>query len=100
MDKTAYLPDGTLFAFWEKEQVYDKELHVDQKHPLADDKNDGSPGRPLLTIQAAAKAAVPGTRILIHGGTYRECVRPAQGGMDAACMISYEAFDKIGRAHV
>lgn len=94
MDKTAYLPDGTLFAFWEKEQVYDKELHVDQKHPLADDKNDGSPGRPLLTIQAAAKAAVPGTRILIHGGTYRECVRPAQGGMDAACMISYEAFDK------
>ena len=103
MDKTAYLPDGNLFAFWEKEQLYDKEIHVDQKHPLADDSNNGSPESPFLTIQAAAKQAVPGTRVVIHGGVYREWVRPVRGGADAEHMISYEAFDQdeeIGRAHV
>lgn len=94
MDKTAYLPDGNLFAFWEKEQLYDKEIHVDQKHPLADDSNNGSPESPFLTIQAAAKQAVPGTRVVIHGGVYREWVRPVRGGADAEHMISYEAFDQ------
>lgn len=92
MDRTGYLPDGTYFDFWEKQTVYEKQLHVDQKHPLADDQNDGSLGHPLLTIQEAANRATPGTQVLIHGGVYREWVRPAQGGLDAAHMISYEAF--------
>lgn len=93
MDRTTYLPDGTLFDFWEKEAVYDRQLHVDRKHPLANDWNDGSAEHPFLTIQEAARRAVPGTRVLIHEGEYREWVRPMKGGVDAFRMISYEAFE-------
>ncbi len=92
MDRTGFLPDGSLFDFWEKETVYDRQLHVDQSHSLASDENDGSRERPLRTIQEAARRAQPGTQVLIHGGVYREWVRPVQGGLDAAHMISYEAF--------
>lgn len=92
MDRTGFLPDGSLFDFWEKETVYEREIHVDGKNPLADDKNDGSRERPLLTIQEAAGRAEPGTRVLIHAGEYREWVRPMRSGLDALHMISYEAF--------
>ena len=37
MDRTGFLPDGSLFDFWEKETVYDRQLHVDQRHSLASD---------------------------------------------------------------
>lgn len=92
MDKTAMLPDGREFAFWETEQKYDRELHVNASHPLADDGNEGSRERPFLTIQAAARLAKAGTRVWIHGGEYRECVQPAFGGTDPAHMVSYEAW--------
>ena len=93
-DEPDRLAGGERFAFWEKEQHYRKELHVDQKHPQADDKNDGSMEHPLRTIQAAADRALPGTRVWIHGGVYRECVRPARGGDDADTMICYEAWNQ------
>lgn len=92
MHQTALLPDGSVFEFWEKKQNYRCELHVDGKHPLADDRNDGSAERPFQTIQAAASIAEAGTRIWIHGGEYREWVHPVRGGTDAEHMISYEAF--------
>lgn len=89
-DYTAVLPDGTDFVFWEKEQVYDRELHVDVQEG-SDRTGDGSGRAPFASIQAAAAIAGPGTRVLIHAGIYRECVRPAQGGTDPQHMISYEA---------
>jgi len=46
-----------------------------------------------FTINAAARIAVPGTRVLIHGGTYRETVQPVMGGSSPEKMISYEAFE-------
>ncbi len=46
-------------------------------------RGDGSPDAPFATINAAAAIAEAGTRVLIHQGTYRECVRPAFGGEDA-----------------
>lgn len=91
-DMTLRLPDGNYFNLWEKAQNHDREIHVDGNHPAASDKNDGSPGSPLKTINAAASIAMPGTRILIHGGIYRECVHPVRGGSSADKMISYEAF--------
>ncbi len=84
------LPDGTKFSFWEKETVYTKELHVSAS--AAEDGADGSAEHPFRRIQQAADIAEPGTKILIHGGVYRECVRPAKGGTDPEHMISYEAF--------
>lgn len=92
-DRTARLPNGQMFAFWEVPQVYDNELHVDNRNPHASDENSGTAERPLRTINAAAQIVVPGTRVRIHGGTYRETVQPARGGVSPGKMISYEAFD-------
>ena len=86
------LPDGRPFAFWEKETVYTRTLYVDGQNPAASDTNDGSESHPFRTIQRAADLAEPATRIRIHAGIYRECVRPRKGGTDPEHMISYEAF--------
>ena len=88
----AILPDGTSFAFWEKECHWQKTLYVACNDPAATDEGGGSEAVPYKTISAAAKAATPGTRIRIKAGLYRECVQPAMGGTDPENMISYEAF--------
>jgi len=93
MDKTALLPNGDSYAFWETEQIYARELHVSNTHPDALDDNDGTPDKPFRTINAAAQAATPGTRVRIHKGTYRETVQPAHGGEGPNRLISYEAFE-------
>lgn len=87
------LPEGNRFDFWEKPQVYEKEYHVNPKAEGASDDNDGSMEHPFATIQAAANIAKAGTRVLIHGGVYRECVQPAYGGEGPEKMVSYEAFE-------
>jgi len=91
-DLSALLPDGNSFEFWEKETVWKREIHVSASDPAASDDNDGSAAHPFRTINRAAAEAEPGTRVLIHAGLYRECVKPARGGMDPEHMISYEAF--------
>lgn len=91
-DPAAQLPNGQMFEFWEVPQIYDREIHVDNNNPDSSDENEGTALRPLKTINAAAAIATPGTRVLIHGGTYRETVQPAMGGLDPARMICYEAF--------
>ena len=91
-DYSAILPDGSSFHFWEKDPVYTRELFVSAEDPAASDDNDGSAAAPFRTIGRAAKEAAPGTRIRIHAGTYRECVRPARGGEDPEHMIFYEAY--------
>ena len=92
-DLTAILPDGRAYESWEREEIYEYVLHVDGQNPLASDENDGSEKAPFKTISKAARVAVPGTRVLIHAGIYRECVSPDAGGTDPAHMISYEACE-------
>lgn len=92
MDKTAILPDGRSYDFWEVPQKYEKELHVNRAHPQADDQNDGTIDRPFQTIQAAANVAKAGTRVWIHGGEYRECVHPVAGGTDPEHMVCFQAY--------
>ena len=89
---SSLLPDGSTFEFWETEPVWERELFVSASDPAASDENDGSEARPFRTINRAAKEATPGTRVRIHAGLYRECVKPAKGGTDPAHMISYEAY--------
>lgn len=91
MDLSAILPEGNTFDFWEKDCIYTHTLHVNGQHPAACDDNDGSETAPLKTINRAAQLAKPGTKVSIHGGIYRECVRPAVGGTDAEHMVCYEA---------
>lgn len=92
-DWSAVLPNGQMFEFWEVEPKFERELHVDCNNPGASDNNDGSEDRPFKTINAAAQVAMPGTRVLIHGGVYRETVQPARGGVSPEKMISYEAYN-------
>ncbi len=56
-----------------------------------DDASDGSPARPLRTIQAAANQAKPGDIITVHEGTYRERIDPPRGGESDATRIIYQA---------
>lgn len=88
-DTTAVLPNGDSFGFWDDCTQYDKELHVDAKN--GSDRNDGSAMHPLQTINAAAAVATAGTRVLIHAGEYRECVKPVYSGESEKKMIAYEA---------
>jgi hypothetical protein len=92
MKSVSRLPNGENFVFWERKPRYTTELHVDCGNPEADDGNNGSRGFPLKTIQAAAERAIAGTRVLIHAGEYRECVKPKRGGDGPEAMICYEAF--------
>lgn len=94
MKKTASsrLPSGDYFESWETIEKYSCELHVDINDPSANDGNDGSAAMPFASISAAAAVAGPGTRVVIHKGVYRECVRPAMGGTAPENMISYESF--------
>jgi hypothetical protein len=89
-DLSALLPEGNSFAFWEDETDYKHILYVDGKNSAAADSNPGTAEAPFKTIGAAAEAAVPGTKVLIRGGEYRETVRPARGGSGPKEMICYE----------
>jgi len=51
----------------------------------------GSQDRPLRTIDRAAALAEPGDTVLVHGGEYREWVRPRRGGLSDRRRITYEA---------
>lgn len=55
------------------------------------DHNEGSAQEPFLTIQRAADIAAAGDTVVIHGGVYREWVKPAFGGSGDSRRITYEA---------
>lgn len=55
-----------------------------------DDAHDGSAGRPLRTVSAAAARAHAGDTILVGAGTYRERIDPPRGGT-AESPITYAA---------
>jgi len=64
------------------------EIHV---ATTGDDANDGSPAKPLRTIQAAAGKAQPGDTVTVHAGVYRERVNPPRGGESDEKRIVYQA---------
>lgn len=41
-DLTLQLPNGDFFQSWEKEQFYEKELHVACNHSAASDNNESN----------------------------------------------------------
>src|SRR5215469_11494429 len=55
------------------------------------DNQSGSEDSPLRTITRAAELAGPGDTVLVHGGEYREWVRPRRGGLSDARRITYQA---------
>lgn len=85
------LPDGRPFAFWECRTPFTRTYRVAALHPRASDEGPGTAEAPFATIGRAASLLQPGERVLIGDGVYRECVRPARGGLSPEQMISYEA---------
>src|SRR5215207_4920836 len=64
------------------------ELHV---APTGSDDADGSEQYPLQTISRAARLAQPGDTVVVHGGVYREWVRPRFSGLSDRRRITYTA---------
>src|SRR5215212_6186511 len=64
------------------------ELHV---APTGSDDADGSELYPLRTISCAARLAQPGDTVVVHGGVYREWVRPRYSGLSDRRRITYTA---------
>ncbi|WP_343319026.1 right-handed parallel beta-helix repeat-containing protein [Sphingobacterium multivorum] len=58
---------------------------------VGDDGQTGTQTRPLRTIMAAAKLAMPGDIIIVHKGVYRESIIPPRGGLSAQQPITYRA---------
>lgn len=57
------------------------------------DFEDGTKKRPFRTISKAAFLAMPGDRVIVHEGEYREWVKPAYGGTSSVSRITYEAAE-------
>ena len=65
-----------------------RDLHVLE---TGSDSGSGSQARPYLTIGKAASVAQPGDTVIVHGGTYREWVKPPRGGTEESKRITYRA---------
>ena len=55
------------------------------------ERASGSKTDPFLRIMQAAAIAQPGDEVVVSEGTYREWVRPANGGLTDSCRITYRA---------
>jgi hypothetical protein len=64
------------------------ELHV---ATTGSDSAEGSADQPLRTISRAAALAHPGDTVVVHGGEYREWVKPQRGGLSNRRRITYTA---------
>lgn len=67
---------------------HSKEYHVSVN---GNEENDGTENRPFKTIMAAARIAMPGDRITVHAGIYREEITPPRGGNSDQERITYQA---------
>lgn len=57
------------------------------------DVGTGSEEQPFRTISRAAEIAEAGDRVVVHGGTYREWVKPRHSGTSDICRIVFEAAE-------
>jgi len=85
------LPLGQVFGTWETEFHPKRIYHVSQNAKNASDDNDGSKGAPFKTISKAAAVLVAGEAVEVHEGTYREWIKPENGGTAPNEMIWYYA---------
>ncbi len=60
---------------------------------MGNDFATGEQGQPFQTISKAAKVAKPGDTVYVHGGTYREWVKPEWAGMSELARITYCAVE-------
>jgi hypothetical protein len=85
------LPDGHEFISWELPLEFSKTYYVNNQDPRASDSNPGTKDQPFFTINKAAQTLLPGERVVVMAGVYRERIDPKRGGTGPEKMISYEA---------
>lgn len=95
LNPPVFKPSGEEFKFWRNETTFAKTYHVNANAPKASDENPGTAELPLKTINHAAEILQPGERVVVHAGTYRECIRPARGGSSPSQMIGYHAEGEV-----
>ena len=66
------------------------EYHVSKS---GNDTNPGTQLKPFLTISRAARTALAGDTVTVHGGIYREWVNPVNGGQNDRLRILYRAAE-------
>jgi len=79
---------GIILCIWIGLSAFATEYHVAK---TGNDLNEGSAGKPFLTINKAAGIATAGDIIIVHAGTYREWVKPVRGGESDINRIVYRA---------
>ena len=67
-----------------------REYHVSIQ---GSDLREGSINNPFRTISKAASVAVAGDTVIVHGGVYREWVKPENAGESDSKRIIYKAAD-------
>ncbi|MBD3322279.1 MAG: DUF1565 domain-containing protein [Chitinivibrionales bacterium] len=84
------------YANWALDQCVSRQaprscttFHVAADNQDSSDSNPGTAGMPFKTIQKAAQTARAGDTVIIHTGTYRECIQPFCGGDNPGTMITY-----------
>ena len=85
------MPNGTPFKFWDDVTEYTRVYHVACEHPNASDEGQGTEDHPFATIGRASQELKSGEKVIVHGGVYRECIRPVRSGEGPDGMIAYEA---------
>ena len=71
------------------------DIYVDQNAANSSDSNSGAATAPLQNISEAAQIAVPGDRVIVRDGVYREWVQPYNSGT-AEQPIIYQAENRHG----
>jgi Right handed beta helix region/Protein of unknown function (DUF1565) len=87
------MKNSTLLAVFvsvvlESNGIGAREIYVGQ---AGSDSASGSADQPYRTINKAASVAQPGDSVVVHGGTYREWVKPICGGTSESTRIVYRA---------
>ncbi len=76
--------------------LYARDVFVDNRHAAASDTNPGTADLPWATIARATRDAMPGDRIVVAAGIYRETVKFARSGL-AEQLIELVAADPTNR---
>jgi len=88
MKKQCLLSVVLILVCYNSARVMARHIHV---ATTGSDSASGHRAAPYLTISKGSSVAEPGDSVIVHGGTYREWIKPRRGGSDEDHRITYRA---------